>query len=154
MPLQSGIEILLAVCALLLLARDLRRTWRDPLRRPVTLFIATAIAVLLIGTGTGRSHPHPWWLVLPAAVLAWELARGWRRTPRCHRWELGMGAFAASLVLAATGLASEGGFYAMIALSGLAALVGMALLWRSRQTEPRPWRPEDRDHYERRQIAR
>lgn len=154
MPLPSAIEILLAVCALFLLGRDLWRTWRDPLKRPITLFVAAAIAVLLIGTVAGRSHPHPWWLVLPAAVLAWEFARGWRRTPRCHLWEGGVGLFAASLVMAAVGLGFEALGAPMLSLSALAALAGIGLLGRSRHTEPRPWRADDRDHYERRQIAR
>jgi len=155
MPLQPAIEVLLAVAALLLLGRDLRRAWRDPLKRPITVFVAAAIAVLLVGALAGRAHPHPWWLVIPAAILVWEVARGWRRTPRCHLWEAGVGAFAGSLLFAATGLVLGGALAAAIlALSGLAALLGLVLLWRSRHTEPRPWRAEDPDHYERRRTAR
>src|SRR6185295_16630801 len=75
MNLQSAVELILALGALSLLVRDLRRAWRDALRRPVTLFAAALFAILLIGSFGGRPHPHPWWLALPAAVLAWEAVR-------------------------------------------------------------------------------
>jgi hypothetical protein len=154
-PLLSAIELLLAVCVLLLLARDVRRAWRDPLKRPITLLVAAAVAVVLLGTVAGRAHPHPWWLLLPAAILVWEVARGWRRTPRCRLWEAGVGALAASLVFAAMGLALNGTLaVTVLALAALAAVVGVVLRWRARHAEPRPWRAGDPDHYERRRIAR
>jgi hypothetical protein len=49
MNLQIAVELILAAGAALLLARDVRRDWRDPLRRPVTLLMASLVAVLLIG---------------------------------------------------------------------------------------------------------
>jgi hypothetical protein len=149
---ETGIGILLAAAALLLLGRDLRRAWHDPWRRPVTLLAAALIAALLIGTLAGRTHPHPWWLALPAAVLAWEVARGWRRTPRCHLWEGGVGAFAIGLALAV--LALEFQSATLIAAAAAAALLGVALLWQSRRREPLPWRPDDPQHYERRRSER
>jgi hypothetical protein len=154
MTLPSVIGVFLALAAILLLARDLRRAWRDPWRRPVTLLVAALIAVLLIGTLMERPHPDPWWLILPAAVLVWEVARGWRRVPRCHLWEGGIAAFAASVVLALLGL--QGGRFAvpLLAASGVAGALGLVLLWRSRRREPRPWRPDDPVHYERRQTGR
>lgn len=79
---------------MVLLARDLRRAWRDRLRRPITLLAAALLTVLLLGTLAGRAHPSPWWLLLPASILVWEVARGWRQTPRCHLWEGGVAAFA------------------------------------------------------------
>lgn len=156
MTLETGIGILLAAAALLLLGRDLRRTWQDPWRRPVTLFVAALIAVLLVGTLAGRAHPSPWWLALPAAVLLWEVTRGWRRTPRCHLWEGGIAAFAASLVLALLGLSVSGGQWmaTLLAIAAAAAVLGIGLLWISRRGEPRPWRAGDPQHYERRQSER
>jgi hypothetical protein len=154
MTLPSVIGLFLAVAAILLLARDLRRTWRDPWRRPITLIAAALIAALFIGTSTGRAHPSPWWIALPAAVLAWEAVRGWRRAPRCHVWEAGIAVFAASLVLALLGL--QGGAFAAAVLvaSGIAGLAGLVLLWQSRRREPRPWRAGDPVHYERRRSER
>jgi len=156
MTLQSVIELLLAFAAVLLLARDLRRAWLDPLQRPSTLLMATLVTILLAGTLGGRAHPSPWWLVVPAVILGWEVRRGWRQTPRCHLWEAGVGAFAASLPLAAIGLALEGrsAATALLAASVAAGIVGVGLLWRSRRREPRPWRIDDRSHYERRSVQR
>jgi hypothetical protein len=154
MTLQTVIGVLLALAALVLFGRDLRRAWHDPWKRPVTLLAAALVAVLLVGTVTGRAVPHPWWLLLPAALLAWEVARGWRRTPRCHLWEGGIAAFAAALVLALFGLRGAGHAAALLWGSGLAALLGIGLLWQSRRREPRPWRPDDPQHYERRQGER
>jgi hypothetical protein len=139
MNLQSAVELILALGALSLLVRDLRRAWRDALRRPVTLFAAALFAILLIGSFGGRPHPHPWWLALPAAVLAWEAVRGWRRTPRCHQWEAGIGAFGAGGVLA---------------VATAATLLGICLLWRSHTREPHPWRDDDAARYERRSTRR
>ena len=34
------------------------------------------------------------------------------------------------------------------------AMLGLGLLWRSRRSEPRPWRADDRNHYERRSAPR
>jgi hypothetical protein len=154
--LQSVIEVVLALGAVLLLARDMRRAWLDQLRRPITLLMAALVAVLLVGTIGGRPHPSPWWLVLPGSILVWEVGRGWRRAPRCHLWEAGVGAFAASLLLAVAGLGLAGGSAAaaLLATAAGAAVVGAGLLWRSRRRERRPWRVEDASHYERRWAQR
>lgn len=156
MTLQTAVEVLLAVAALLLLGRDLRRAWRDELRRPISLLVAALVTALLIGTLAGSPHPSPWWLALPAGVLAWELARGWRRAPRCHLWEAGVGAFTAALLFAVVGLAMQGQGFAgtLLGLAAVAGMAGLGLLWRSRRREPRPWRVEDPDHYERRGAER
>jgi len=100
---QSAVEVFLAVAALLLLGRDLRRAWRDELRRPISLLVAALVSALLIGALAGEPLPTPWLLVLPAGVLAWEVARGWRQTPRCHVRETGVAAFAAALLFAVAG---------------------------------------------------
>src|ERR1044072_4039974 len=76
---QFEIELFRAVGAVLLLGRDLRRAWRDELRRPISLLVATLVAALLIGTLVGHPDPSPWWLLLPVSVLAWEVERGRRR---------------------------------------------------------------------------
>ena len=156
MTLQSVFEIALAAAALTLLGRDLRRAWRDAQRRPATLLSAAAIAVLLLGTFGGRSGPNPWWLALPAGVLAWEAVRGWRRTPRSHLWEAGMGAFAVGLLLGAIGLGIGSGLSATVLVIGGAAagMSGFGLLWKSRRREPKPWRADDIAHYERRSPER
>ena len=156
MTLQSVIELVLALAAVLLLARDLHRAWRDRLRRPITLLIAALVAVLLVGVLGGRAQPSPWWLVLPGVILAWEVGRGWRRTPRCHLWEAGVGAFAASLALAVAGLGlGEGNVAnALLGASIAAAILGIGLLWQSHRREPRPWRLDDASHYERRSVER
>ena len=151
MSLQSGVELALAAAALALLARDLYRAWRDKLRRPMTLLVAGLMVVLLAGIVGGREHPHPWWLAVPAAILGWEVARGWRRTPRCHLWEAGVGAFALGLAFAALGLTVQ----SMLLIPAVAAsIVGFALLWLSHRREPRPWRANDASHYERRTVPR
>jgi len=151
MSARLAIELALATAALLLLGRDLYRAWRDPLRRPMTLLVAGLMVVLLAGALGGREHPSPWWLAVPAAILAWEVARGWRRTPRCHLWEAGMGAFALSLALAgiALSLAQE-----LLIAAAAASVAGFALLWLSHRREPRPWRADDVAHYERRAAPR
>jgi hypothetical protein len=156
MTLRAITELILALGAVLLLGRDMRRAWVDQLRRPVTLLVAAVIAGLLIGTLGGRPHPSPWWLVLPGSVLAWEVGRGWRRAPRCHLWEAGIGAFGASLLLAAIGLGGRGGSIpaALLATAAVAAGVGVGLSWRSGRQEPRPWRVGDTSHYERRVAQR
>jgi len=156
MTLQSVIEVILALAAVLLLARDLRRAWLDRLRRPITLLIAALVAVLLVGMLGGRAQPSPWWLVLPGVILAWEVGRGWRRTPRCHLWEGGVGAFAASLALAVAGLGLVEGSVAtaLLGSSIASAILGLGLLWQSRRREPRPWRVDDASHYERRSVER
>jgi hypothetical protein len=155
MRLGAVTEIILALGAVLLLARDMHRGWLDPLRRPVSLLGAALIAGLLIGALGGRPHPSPWWLVLPGSVLAWEVGRGWRRAPRCHLWEAGVGAFGASLLLAAVGLGVDGSITAaLLATAAGAAVVGVGLLWRSWRHEPHPWRVGDTSHYERRLAQR
>jgi len=156
MTLQSVVELVLAVGAVLLLARDIRRAWLDRLQRPITLLMAALIAGLLVGAVVEPPYPSPWWLVLPGSVLAWEVARGWRRAPRCHLWETGVGAFAVSLLLAAVGLGVAGASVAPVLLiaAGGTAAAGAGLLWRSRRREPRPWRLEDGIHYERRFARR
>jgi hypothetical protein len=153
---QTGVEVFLALGALLLLGRDLRRAWRDELRRPISLLVAALVSALLIGALAGEPHPSPWLLVLPAGVLAWEVARGWRRTPRCHVWQAGVAAFTLALLFAAAGLAmrGEGANSTLLAVAVVAGMLGLGLLWRSRRTEPRPWRTEDPDHYERRGAQR
>jgi hypothetical protein len=150
----SVFGLLLALAAALLLARDVRRAWRDPWRRPITLLAAALIALLLIGTLMERDHPHPGWLFLPAGVLVWEVARGWRRAPRCRLWEGGIAALTASLVLAAIGL--HGAVFAgvLLAAAAVGAVTGCIVLWQSRRREPRPWRSGDRFHYERRRRDR
>jgi hypothetical protein len=156
MTLRAVTELILALGAVLLLARDMHRAWLDQLRRPVTLLVAALIAGLLIGTFGGQSHPSPWWLLLPGTVLAWEVGRGWRRAPGCHLWEGGVGAFGASLLLAAVGLGLGGGSATatLLATAAGAAVVGVGLLWRSRRREPPPWRVGDTSHYERRMAQR
>lgn len=151
MSARLAIELALATAALLLLGRDLYRAWRDPLRRPMTLLVAGLMVVLLAGALGGREHPSPWWLAVPAAILAWEVARGWRRIPRCHLWEAGMGAFALSLALAGIGLGAAQG---LLIAAAAASVAGFALLWLSHRREPRPWRADDVAHYERRAAPR
>lgn len=147
MSLQLAVELALAAAALALLGRDLYRAWRDEQRRPMTLLVAGLMVVLLAGVLGGREHPHPWWLAVPAAILGWEVARGWRRTPRCHLWEAGVGAFALGLVLGALGLT----VHSVLLVPAVAASVaGFVLLWLSHRREPRPWRADDASHYERR----
>ena len=145
MSWQLAIELALAAAALALLARDLYRAWRDKQRRPMTLLVAGLMVVLLAGVLGGREQPHPWWLVVPAAILGWEVARGWRRTPRCHLWEGGVGAFALGLAL---------GEFGLLVPAVAASIVGFVLLWLSRRREPRPWRADDVSHYERRTVPR
>jgi hypothetical protein len=152
MTLRSVVELALSVGAILLLARDLHRTWLDQLRRPITLLMATLMAALLIGATVVASHPSPWWLFLPGVVLLWEVGRGWRRAPRSHLWEAAVGGFAVSLLLAGVGLGAAAGSLqiALLAAAGAAAAVGAGLLWRSHRREPHPWRSHDAGHYERR----
>jgi hypothetical protein len=147
---------MLAAGAAALLARDLRRAWRDPIRRPVSLLVASLMAALLIGVIVGGSHPSPWWLLLPGGILAWEVARGWRLVPRCHFREAGIASFAVGLVLAAIGLgASEGGTATvLLAMAAGMGLVAVALFATSHRREPRPWRADDVTHYERRAVQR
>ena len=156
MSLQSAVEIILAVSAVLLLARDLHRAWLDRAQRPLTLLVAALATVLLVGTLGSREHPNPGWLVLPAVILIWEVGRGWRRTPRSHIWEAGVGAFAASLLLAVVGLDLDAGIAAtaLLAASAAASILALGLLWLSRRREPRPWRIGDAAHYERRASQR
>lgn len=156
MTLRTFTELILAVGAVLLFARDTRRAWLDRFRRPVTLLFAALLAGLLVGVLGGRAHPSPWWLVVPASVLAWEVARGWRRAARCHLWEAGVGAFSLSLLLAAVGLGLGDGSIAaaLLAAGAGAASVGAGLFWRSYRREPRPWRMGDTSHYERRLARR
>ena len=156
MTLQYTIGLVLALAAVLLLVRDLRRTWLDQLKRPSTLMMAVLVATLLVGTLGDRAHPSPWWLVVPGVILVWEVRRGWRLTPRCHLWEGGVGAFAAAVLLAAVGLGLGGGGLAtaLLAASVVAGLVGVGLMLRSRRREPLPWRIDDRSHYERRSVQR
>lgn len=153
---QSVIEIVLAAAALLLLARDLRRAWRDPPRRPVTVLIAALVTVLLLGTVGGQPHPSAGWLVAPAAVLVWEVVRGWRQARRSHLWEIGVGAFAAGLLVAVVALHIESGTVtiALLAAAACAGILGAGLLWYSRRREPHPWRDDDPAHYERRLSRR
>jgi hypothetical protein len=156
LTLQAAVELILAAGAAVLLARDLRRAWRDPLRRPVTLLVAALMTVLLIGVIVGGSHPSPWWLLVPGGVLVWEVVRGWRVVPRCHLREAGIGAFAAGLVLAAFGL----GMYedsistVLLAVAALMGAAALGLFWLSHRREPRPWRAHDVKHYERRASER
>lgn len=156
MTLQPAFEIAFAAAALVLIARDMHRAWRDAQRRPVTLLAAVTIVVLILGTLGGRSGPNPWWLTVPAAVLAWEAVRGWRQTPRSRLWEAGMAAFAAALLLGAVGLGVGSPLFAtVLVVTGAASgVIGFGLLWKSRRREPRPWRANDSAHYERRSPER
>jgi hypothetical protein len=156
MTLQAVVEVVLAVGAAFLLFRDVRRALRDRLRRPVTLLVATLIAILLIGVLGGQSHPSPWWLLVPGGILAWEVARGWRVVPRCHLRETGIGLFALGLLLAAVGLGMESGITAsaLLAAAAGAGLAALVLFVLSNRREPRPWRADDVSHYERRSIPR
>jgi len=139
----------------LLLVRDVRRAWRDPLRRPITLFMAALIAALLIGVAGGRAHPSSWWLLVPGGILAWEVARGWRRAPRSHWWEAGVGGFAASLLVAALGLGvGDDTTTVLLGAAGGLCIIGVGLLWLSHRREPPPSRAGDASHYERRSIQR
>ena len=152
---QWIVGVVLALAAVALLARDLRRAGNDPQRRPVTLFMASLVVVVLAGTFGARRLPDPWWLLLPAGVLAWEAARGWRQLPRCRLRESGMAAWALGLALAAAGLAMAGPLAAPLLGAAAAAFgAGAFLIWRSRGREPRPWRSGDREHYERREGQR
>src|SRR4029078_11560423 len=99
MTLQTMVELVLGVGAVLLLARDMPRAGLDQLRRPITLLMAASIAGLLLGAIVEAPYPSPCWLLLPGSVLAWEVGRGWRRAPRCHLWEAGGGGFCARLLL-------------------------------------------------------
>jgi hypothetical protein len=156
LTLQTAVELILAAGAAALLVRDLRRAWRDPLRRPVTLLMAALMAALLMGVIVGGSHPSPWWLVMPGGILAWEVARGWRLVPRCHLREKGIGLFAVGLLLAALGLGMEQGTIAtvLLALAGAMGLGAVGLFVLSHRREPRPWRADDVTHYERRAVER
>jgi hypothetical protein len=156
MTLQTMVELVLGVGAVLLLARDMRRAWLDQLRRPITLLMAASIAGLLLGAIVEAPYPSPWWLLLPGGVLAWEVARGWRRAPRCHLREAGVGAFALSLLLTAVALGPGVSSVAPVLLiaGAVTTAMGTGLLWRSRRREPQPWRPDDVSHYERRFAQR
>jgi hypothetical protein len=145
MSTQATVEMILGGAALALLARDLYRAWRDKERRPMTLLAAALMVALNTGASVSGRHPSPWWLLLPGAILAWEVARGWQRTPRCHLWEAGVGAFAVSLLLAAAGV---------LVAAATASAAGIALFYLSRRREPRPWRVNDVQHYERRAASR
>ena len=148
---QWVVGIALALVAVVLFARDLRRADVDPLRRPATLFVGSLVVAMLAGTFGGRSLPNPWWLMLPAAVLAWEATRGWRKTPRCHRWEGGVAAWAVGLGLAAVGLGlAEAPDAPFLAAAAAACAAGAALMAWSFHREPRSWRRDDHAHYERR----
>lgn len=156
MTLRSVIELILALGAILLLARDVHRAWLDQLRRPSTLLIAAGVAILLVGATGGSSHPSPWWLILPGVILLWEVVRGWRRAPRSHLWEGGVAAFAATLLLTGVGLGTAAGNAQVVLLTAAAgaAAIGAGLLRRSHRREPRPWRVGDASHYERRLARR
>jgi hypothetical protein len=156
MTLQGVVELILALSALLLLARDTYRGWLDKLRRPITLLVGALVGALLLGSFGGRPYPSSWWLVLPGSLLAWEVARGWRQAPRCHLREAGIGAFAASFLMAAVGFGLGGGTLAttlFVAAAGSAGS-GAGLLWWSHRREPYPWRLGDVSHYERRFAER
>jgi hypothetical protein len=156
MTLQTLTELILALGAVLLLARDTRRAWLDRFRRPVSLLAAALIGVVLLGAIGGRSHPSPWWLLVPAGVLAWEVARGWRRAARWHLGEAGLGAFSTGLLAAALGLGlgASGVRLVLLSVSAVAAVAGAVLLLLSRRREPRPGRSGDPGHYERRLAER
>jgi len=156
MTLQLLLEIVLAVTAVAFLARDSYRTWVDQLRRPVTLLLWAFLTAIFLGAIGSPPHPSPWWFALPAGVLAWEAWRGWRRAPRCHLREGGLGALAAALLLYVLSLAAVPAWLAPVVLSLAAglALIGAGLLMRSRRREPRPWRRDDQTHYDRRTGSR
>jgi hypothetical protein len=156
MTLQTTVELILAAGAGLLLVRDLRRAWRDPLRRPVSMLMAALMAVLIVGVIVGESHPSPWWLLVPGGVLVWEVVRGWRVVPRCHLREAGIGTFATGLMLAAFGLGmyEESVSTVLLVAAALMGAAALGLFWLSQRREPRPWRTDDFQHYERRVMQR
>lgn len=156
MALQTVIELALAIGAVLLLTRDLRRVLADRLQRPITLLMAAVISGVLVGVTGGRTHPSTWWRMLPASILAWEVVRGWRLAPRCHLWEAGVGTLAVGLTLAALGLGlGDRSIGAMVLLLAAGAFVaGVGLFLRSRRREPPPGREGDVSHYERRWARR
>ena len=153
MSAQLLLELLLAAAAFGLLLHGAYRTWRDPYRRPVALLLWAFLTAILAGIVGGTPHPLPWWLALPAAVLAWEAARGWKRAPRCHLREGGLGILALALLVYVATLAvpSWGRLAASgLALAGMLAALGGVLLLAARLREPAPWRLADWTHYERR----
>ena len=156
MNLQIAVELILALGAALLLVRDLRRAWRDPLRRPASMLMAAFMAALIVGVILGESYPSPWWLFVPGGVLVWEVVRGWRVAPRCHLREAGIGTFAAALVLAASGLGmyEESLSTVLLAAAALMGTAALGLFSLSQRREPRPWRTDDFQHYERRAMQR
>lgn len=54
---QVAVELILAAGAALLLTRDVRRAWRDPLRRPVTLLMASLVAGWRMAPRRNRNRP-------------------------------------------------------------------------------------------------
>jgi hypothetical protein len=157
MPPQLLLEFLLATAALALLAHGAYRTWRDPYRRPITLLLWAFLTAILVGVVGNSPHPLPGWFALPAAILAWEAARGWTRAPRCHFREAGLGTLALSLAVYVGTLAVPS--WGPLAASGLAlaaglAVLGSGLLLIAKLREPRPWRLADWTRYERRSAPR
>jgi hypothetical protein len=116
--------------------------------------MASLVVVALAGTFGSRRVPNAWWLLLPAGVLAWEAARGWRQLPRCRLREGGMAAWGVSLALAAAGLSLGRFMVPLLLAAAVAFAAGVALHWRSRAREPRPWRAGDPERYERREVRR
>ena len=131
MAVQLLLELVLAGTALGLLAHGVYRTWLDPFRRPATLLLWAFLTAIFAGVIGSPPHPRPWWFVLPTALLLWEAVRGWKRAPRCHLREGGLGALAAALACYVLTLAVP--TWGALALSGLSiagalALVGVGLL--------------------------
>jgi hypothetical protein len=54
---QIAVELILAAGAALLLTRDVRRAWRDPLRRPVTLLMASLVTGWRMAPRRNRNRP-------------------------------------------------------------------------------------------------
>lgn len=154
---QLLIELVLAAAALGLLVHGAIRTWRDPYRRPIALFLWAVLTAILAGVVGGAPHPEPLALLLPLIILVWEVTRGWKRSPRCHIRESAFGVLALALLAYIAAMVFPGWTrYTVggLSIATLLAIVSVILLVASRFREPRPWLLTDWTHYERRSSPR